>query len=75
MNYVEARAAVLDVLQDQSDEGYLTIRGLQNAYRVADASAKDTALPAATRAAATWLRDQADAELTVRELDPMVYVG
>lgn len=68
MSYVQTRGVVLDLLRQLAYDGALSIRGLQQTYREADASARDERLSVETRGAAAWLRDQANAELLMAEI-------
>jgi hypothetical protein len=71
MTHADKRAVELDLYRDLAVAGGLSILGLQGMYRSTGWSANDVALPPDIRELAAWLRDQAAAELTVRELDPM----
>ena len=67
--YVDGRVNMLGTLRALAMQDALSIRGLQTTYSLADEASVDARLPPATREDALWLRDQVDAELTVREFD------
>lgn len=69
MTYDQGRAVVLGVLEDLTVDGGMSVHGLQIAYRNAAESAEDAQLTERTRATAARLRDLADVELLMREMD------